>query len=396
MAEAEAHAGRELLFAEVIARLVWLREADVLHGPCELSASDQPRELASPAALLWSWSRLISDTQQLLGRVLEPATREPGRMHQRSVSIERGRPRGAVHWPRTVQLGLRSVDSRGLRHVCSLASRSLLAPENLLLVLTLEQFVARGLLVGGHAQAAKTLGNARLDPLQRLRSQLRGIEGTPEFSAWREAARELKRSGLAAELALEQAVRERVQGRPSAAPEWARALLELRRQPAAIPSRSAIASIDDGTLWQQLAALELLCALRRRGVIRQADQGFVGARGLMLRPILDTPAWVMTAPGREPVGVLWLESEDWEQVRMHALYWSWTARHEDADIDRWVCFHRTGQPTLVRRRGPIELSYCDLQAGRGLGGQLDPALLGQPPISTGQAVASLDSESTAR
>jgi hypothetical protein len=363
-------ADAEPLRAGVLARLVWLRHADVLDRPCELDTSPRPRGESSPATLLWDWSRLISDVLQLLDKVLKPASREPGRLHQRRVEIERGRPRGAVHWPRTALLGLRSS---GLRYVCSLAERSRLAPENLLLVWTLDELLARGLLVGADERAHALLGELRLDPLHRLRAHLRAFASTPEFAAWREAVRELQRAGPSAALGLEQAVRERVRGHPSAAPSWARALLELRRHPAAVPSRSAIASIDAGTLWQQLAALELVCALRRRGVLHQIDQGFADPRGLALRPIPDTPAWLLAAPGREPVGVLWPESEDWEQVRMHALYWSWTARVGSVDIDRWVIFHRCG-PALMRRRGPIELRYRDLQSEQQLGA-LDPALL---------------------
>lgn len=363
------------LRAAVIARLVWLRHADVLDGPCEINPGPRPPGQASPAALLWDWSRLISDVLQLLTEVLRPSMREPGRLHQRRVELERGRPRGAVHWPRTALLGLRGVDARGLRYVCSLAERSRLAPENLLLVWTLDELVARGLLVGAHEQARSVLGELRLDPLHRLRAHIRAVEGTPEFATWRDAVRELRSAGPTAVLGLERAVRERVQGRPSAAPSWARALLELRRQPAAMPSRSALASIDAGTLWQQLAALELLCVLRSRAGLRQQAQGFVGARGIALRPISATPAWVLERRGMEPIGVLWPIDEDWEDVRRHALYWSWTARLGERDIDRWLILHRSGQAPLVRRRGPIELWYCDLRAEHRIGGELDSGLL---------------------
>ncbi len=354
----------EQLRAGVIARLAWLRQAQVLHGPCELHPLDQPRGLPSPAALLWDWSRLISDVQRLLDAVLEPALREPGRLHQRRAAIERGRPRGAVHWPRTAALALRSVDAGGLRFVCSAAARSLLAPENLLLVWTLDELLEAGLLLS--AEAGPLLGRASDDPARRLRAHLRAVEGSPEFTSWREAARALRRSGTAALRGLEQAVRERLRGRPSAAPDWARTLLELRTQPAAVPSRSAIASIDAGTLWQQFAALELLCGLRRAGALRQVDDGFVGARGLRLRGLAGTPAWVLAAPEREPVGVLWPLSEDWREVQMQALYCCFNARHETAQIDRWLILHRSGEAGVVRRHA-IELRYVDVRSERELG-----------------------------
>ncbi len=353
------------LRAGVIARLAWLRQADVLYGPCELHRSDQPRDLPSPAALLWEWSRLISDVQTLLDEVLVPALREPGRLHQRRITVERGRPRGAVNWPRTAALGLHSLDASGLPFVCSAAQRSLLAPENLLLVWTVDELLTRGLVVG--ADAESHLGRASFDPLQRLRAYLRHVEGSPEFSSWREAVRELRRSEDVAVRGLEQAVRERVRGRPSAAPDWARTLLELRRWPATVPSPSTIASIDAGTLWQQFAALELLCGLRRAGALRQVEGGFFGARGLRLRAVANSPAWVLAVPGREPVGVLWPLSEDWREVQMQALYWCFTAQHDAAELDRWLILHRSGQADHVRQRGAIQLRYIDVRSERELG-----------------------------
>lgn len=378
----------EQLRAAVIARLVWLRHANVLHGPCELNPSKRPRGLASPATLLWSWSRLLSDVQQLLTQVLEPATREPGRVHQRNVEIERGRPRGAVHWPRTTLLGMRSIDAHGIRFVCSSAERNLLAPENLLLVWTLDDFLARGLLFHANDLARTTLGDARLDPLHRLRAHLRSVEGTPEFSAWREAVRARRRAGPGVEIELERAVRERVRGRPSAAPSWARALLELRRNPAALPSRAALASIDEGTLWQQLAALELVCVLRRRGSLAQCEHGFVGAHGLAMRAIAGTPAWVITAPDRAPIGVLWPACDDWEDVRRDARHWSWS-REGDGYIDRWMVLNRSGR-SAIESRPPIELRYCDLQAEHPLGADLISLhdwLHAPTPVSAGQVAA---------
>lgn len=352
-----------LLFARVVARTVSLRGAGVMRRPCDFSTVGPERAPSPTAELLWSWSRLVADAQALLHEVFEPSLREPGREHLRSATLSSGRPRGAVNWPQTVARSLRAGQAGPPSFACTTAERSVFAPENLLLVMTLDKFLRRGLGTTSKLERSRLLAAGDRELFRRYRLGAERALAAPWIRACRERAVELCRATPRAELELERAVQQRIRGRPSAAPEWARSLLELRRRPQRIPVASSLTQLDRDELWAQLALLEVLILLRRTSRARQTDASFSCPSGLVFRRLDEAPVWVITTPNQPPIGVLRPRHTSWEQVRRDALYWSWTATLADADIDRWLIIHRadTHERERERGRGDIQLHYWRLR-----------------------------------
>lgn len=360
---------RALLFARVIARLVSLRHTGVLHSACDVALPKQPHSVHSLAAMLWSWAELIGNAQRLITEVFGPSLREPGRLYQRNATEQRGRPRGAVHWSRTTQLAVQTGHAGPLRFVCSTSERSLLAPENQLLIWTLDEFLSRGLATTARVEASAMLGAADRELFRRFRQDVRRALVAPWVTACREAIHERRRGGPRAEHELELEVLERVRGRPSAAPEWARALLDLRRAPLQIPEDAALAEIADEQLWLRLAYLDLLALLRAHSRLRQGSDSdtFACPSGMVLQPLERTPESVIAGPKHPTIGILRSTEPDWETVRREAAHSCFERQYADVYIDRWLIIHRAdGSPrTHPYQRPGIELFYWHLDAKAG-------------------------------
>jgi hypothetical protein len=368
MAEAKSDAQRQLLFARVIARLVSLRHAGVLHRACDVAVVGRPH--APLAAMLWDWARLLDDAQRLITEVFGPSLREPGRLHQRNATEQRGRPSGAVHWPHTTRLAMHGGHVGPPRFVCTTAERSLLAPENLLLIWTLDEFLSHALTITARVEASALLGADDRELFRRFRHDVRQALIAPWVSACRETIHELRRAGARAEAELELAVQERVRGRPSAAPDWARSLLELRRAPLQIPEDAALAEIDDEQLWLRLAYLEMLALLRARTRVRQGSSNpdaFACPSGVAFEPLEQVPASVIAGPKHATIGLLRTTEPDWRLVRRDAADSCFETRHADLDIDRWLIIHRAAQSPITHtyERHGIELFYWHLDANAG-------------------------------
>ncbi|MCA9699243.1 MAG: hypothetical protein KC431_17090 [Myxococcales bacterium] len=356
----------ELLAARVVSRLVTLRAAGALQRACDF-AEATPGEVGETARLLWDWSRTLGDAQALIREVFEPALREPGRRHQRRTQLVSGRPRGATSWPRTVQQSLQRPPSGTPRFVCTVGERSVIAPENLLLIASLEDALIRGAQVSARLEHSALLAADDRELYRRHRQAARRALATPWVQHCREALRTLDRGDAGFERTLEAEVRERLRGRPCAAPAWARRLLELRRAPLRVPDLASLRALEGEPLWQILAGLEVLALLRRRAPLRQQDDGFADHHGLRFGPLAGTPTWVVAGSGRPSMALLRPRARGWQEVRREALYWSWTAALDDAEIDRWLILHRAedGPGFFRRERRGIELLYWRLDVAQG-------------------------------
>ena len=287
---AETLAAAPLMLARIVARLVELELAGVLHRPASF-ASITPQG-SRGARLLWDWARVLDRSHRLVEEVLRPALRQPGREHRRRVVHTKGRPRGKVRWPATSQRQLRGLE-RALPFVCTRAERSLLAPENLLLALTLDEHGARLARLVPLLERERGYPPARLALQALARTQTRASQVPTWLTACRAQLRQHERPGLAAEL--EQLTRARAAGRPCAAPAWAKRLVELRQRHAPLPDPAALERLAPLALWRELCGLELLTQLRAHTALRQGSgQGFVSSSGAHYGPLAGTPAWVFS------------------------------------------------------------------------------------------------------
>lgn len=361
---------REQLAAQIVLTLVSLRVGGVVRGPCSLTAGRAQDDALADG--LWQWARLLGDVHALIDDCLVPALREPGRLHRRRIVEVGGRPRGAVRWPQTVRRNLSGPRPGGPRFVCSHGERSMLAPENLLLLSTLDGlehgaqgvralFDSRALL---NASQRRHLGSRRARVLEAMRE--------PWVAACRERVREVSRSGthLGWERALEGEVRGRTSLRPQAAPDWARRLLELRSvrgrggvlRPEAFAG--AYTHVDEARLWSELAHLVLLELLAgSMGLEQEASAagerplGFRARAGADYRKSADEQAWLV---GGLKVGTLVNHGRDWGEVRRAARLALW-----DYPASRWIIVHRCeGAPAFaLDRKDSVEMLYWRPEPG---------------------------------
>lgn len=364
MADVDEGMTRELLASRVIARLVALRHAGALaHADAAILVHRLDADARTLATMLWDWALAIDATQRLILDVFAPARDEPGRLHRRVASESHGRPRGTVHWPRTSQLALARGQSCPLEFHCTVAERSVLAPENLLLVWTLDDALAHTLASFDRVESSALLAADDRLLVRRFRSEAELALRMPWARHCRAALAPLRARGRRAERELERAVDERVRGRPSAAPEWARSLLDLRRMRTRVLGNAHLRELDVALLWTQLAWLELVASLR--GTLRlryvHASKQLADACGHVLEPIPGSTSWVLA--GQHPL-LGWSSTctPDWQQVRCEAALACLELRHREREIDRWLVFHhaRDSPEIDVVRHGSIELVLCRL------------------------------------
>lgn len=359
-------ATHELLVSRVVARLVALRHAGVLeHANAATLVHHREPDARALARLLWDWALVLEGTQRLILDVFGPARAEPGRLHRRLPSESHGRPRGAVDWPRTSRRAAQRGQPSPLEFCCTIAERSVLAPENLLLVWTLDDALAHALGSFERVEHGALLAADDRVLMRRFRSEAALALHMPWARRCRAALAPLRARGRRAERELEEAVDERVHGRPSAAPSWARTLLDLRRTRMRIPSEGQLRTLDAELVWTQLAWLELVALLRGAMRLRHepGSERLVDARGCVLEPIVGTQAWVLAA--EHPL-LAWSSTlaRDWLDVRRDAALACLELRHHEREIDRWLIFHRAREspPLTVVRHKAIEIMLCRVDA----------------------------------
>src|SRR5690606_7032861 len=189
------------------------------------------------------WARCANRIADLRRHVLRPALQQPGRRYERFVRVHQGRPSGSGHWARTL---MRQVGREGAQpeFVCRGGRRSLIAPENTLLVLWLDRLLAaeRGLV-----RALSGSGFAGPDEkrwLVRFRREADHLLKQPAYQESRQEAARVAGAGGAALEELMREVRTRALGHPPAAPAWARRLLDVSTLSSWLPTQLARQELD--------------------------------------------------------------------------------------------------------------------------------------------------------
>jgi hypothetical protein len=351
-------------------RFVNLRLAGVLRGACDLTSRGV--QSAGDVELIWDWSRTLSDIHRFVSDILEPALAEPGRRHQRHAR-ELARPRGAVNWPKTARDSIAAARPGAPRFSCSTTERSLLAPENLLLAATIARISRRSVAVGQGFGEGSLVYPSDYELLRKSLRHVRQALGVPWLAACAEHQRVTGGLDDAGRRELRRQLDARVRGRPCAAPDWARALLEFDSSPSRVPTCKALAELDQAFLWQQLAGLEILSLLCTKVPLRQLGgdfDGFASVGGLLFTRAEKAPAWIVQKHGRPLFGTLCSRATSWRDVRRDALECRWTPDNPLLEVARWLIFHRATDQLREENdpRGLTQFYYCRLEPGRPVSG----------------------------
>lgn len=312
---------------------------------------------------LLSWSRHVEAARRLFEEVVPAATQHPGRLFHRYLSVDRGCVRGGVHWPKTIQRRLGREETASLEFVSRGSERSLFAPENILLVATIEE-VADDIVQS--LDWISRLELASTDDARLLRTyQEAATKVFSDTALGRVRARHALRLAPAAIAKLEHAVRDRTRAVPPAAPNWSGPLLELRRRRATVPRRFVGARFDESVLWVAMATLDAIALIRSRWPVRQVSNGpsgrFRSPRGSM-EPI--DGGWLLLNEPHVRVGLFLDSRREFSLVRSEAVARIWNQQGVVHGVDRWLILHRATQEIgpKIEVRGQLQLAFASLNA----------------------------------
>lgn len=264
------------------------------------------------------------------------------------------KPVGPVQWQKTIRARLQSqTPTSSLELICHQSYRTPLAPENVLLIVTLVE-------VAEHAQRLQRRGLLELSQsevsflIALKREVARALAGEACQGLLQAAEAALARADVAASQ-LETAVEKRLSGSRAVAPVWAADLLSYRRR-RKLWMPPELDQNDPRALYSTLALYEVIIALSEgahaspRGGPRQFPDGMVG---LGIQPCgardgasLQARCHVLRVETQAPVLVVPLYVLGQHQrftSRLSSL--DWTARDFDGrSFSRWLVF----QPVVGR------------------------------------------------
>lgn len=356
---------RQALITRVTARFSSLRAAGVLSDGAPLSAIGLSRHTEPFLDTLARLARLLNAIRRLTNDVLPAAPRQPGRLFLRTHHVERQSIRGTINWPRTIRHRAGRESMTSTEFVCSMSRRSLVAPENILLVLTLNALLDRGRACVLRMRRLGVLEPRDRDTLSQFERRCREILDSPHYQPAREEVARLGRLDAQGHRALLSEVATRARLSPAAAPDWARSLLSASRDVCEIPSDVAAPHLESSDLWDAFARLETISALNAVVPVRML-RGIPGvaSRDVRLFPSSDQLTWTLKRKDTSVAAVRFLIDPDWNSVRAKALLLMWDFRHEGSGIDNWMILHRSTDAVedLVEARGALQLSFSRIRA----------------------------------
>lgn len=338
-------------------RLTALHAAGVLRRRPSARALPGAGKRESFVEQLIGWVQLLRAARVLTREVLPAARRDPGRLFERYTETGKRPPRGVVHWPRTIVRRL-STGSE-LEFVTRASRRVRAAPENLLLVITLDEFLSSHGKAFERLNLAGVLGqdDARLIRQYSREAQL-GLETQP-FSMCRAQAR-LAAAGPESIARIEGEVRRRASSSPPAAPIWARELLSVRRMSAWAPAAAASGRLSEVDLWSIMAEFDTIAAVRRHAPIREEQPGgSLVADSISLDRLSSTKGFVLRNRGHN-LGAIALDADPkWETVESSAIHNAWRVAHRRHPVDRWLVLHRCERSRTLesQSRGGIQIWF---------------------------------------
>jgi hypothetical protein len=348
--------------ARIAGRLAELHSTRTLREPISMSRAGVPPEIGDALGRLVRLCMSFNRARQLLEIVLPAALREPGRLFSRRVEQRNGTPKGAIDWPKTTAIRRGREESAEFEFICRTSQRNLLAPENVLLVLLLEDVILANGSRLNDLEVRGLVWRGGWDFFGRASREAQGLIGSPAFRDCRRLVREVQLRGERAVADLEKAVRQRVAARPSEAPEWARMLLSIRADLRWLPRGPADPSIPVEALWLMLAHLEMLVALRSVHPIRQCSDRPERFRSADRQLIPDGSAseWVFLESGRVKGAISIVASGSKESVRYSAFDRLLQYRYEGQPVDRWVVLHGGAEPIESINRNGLDIRFVEM------------------------------------
>lgn len=361
--------------ARIAGRLAELHGAKALVGPLPLTRVGVPPSLDERFRRLVRVCISLGRARQLVDSVIPAALKEPGRLFARQVEHYSGSPRGAIDWPKTVALRRGRERQAELEFICRSSHRHLLAPENILLVLCVDE-VTRSSTSGGAALEVQGFwGRDGKSAVARLQKEAHALLNSPAFRECRQAARDVSSSGEIAILRLEGAVAARVGGRPSAAPDWAKSLLSIRRDLRWLPRRVQEPDLPISSLWLLLAHLEMLSALRAILPVRQMSEqpNCFSCGAQRLTPATGTPDWVLLKADRAVAGVSIQTLQGRDSVRLAAFERLFCYEFENQVVNRWLVLHGCADAIPAIHRNGLEVRFIEMPSAETPGAGLRQA-----------------------
>lgn len=323
-------------------------------GPLGLSsdATEAVRQMAR-------WSRSLDSLRRLARDVVPAAIREPGRRFERLTELHRGSPRRTIHWPKTLARRIGRENEAEPEFVCRRATRSMGAPENTLLALTLENAIelVKQLRASGDSLGFTDYGRVLRGLDETFRS---GLEA-PTIRA--STARPNRGPGTNP-VDLETAVADRL-GYPPAAPRWAHELLGIRRSRGWVPRRMSKVDLPRDDLWLISALLDAVSLVREFLPVRQranAPSEFEH-RDVRLEPLETRPGFALRRNRERTLALALPAARSWRDVRTEAAHATVFDAPRGEPIDSWLFLHRAEDSPEFEtvHRGGLALDFIRLQ-----------------------------------
>jgi hypothetical protein len=355
------------MIARVAAHFCSLRAGGVMSGGASAAsalAGNMPEAVFKD---LVNISRFLHAVHRLRTEVLPSAEREPGRLYARAHRLERHSPRGAVNWARTIRHRLGRESIAGTQHVCRVAERTLLAPENVLLLSTIITTLGLGRTAVARLRESGVLQAHDCRAFGMLERHCEALRCSPFYrSAWEDAC---ALSGHRSDrlLELEAAVDERTRFQPPAAPRWALQLLRLREDICDVPNEITGRGIELDALWLTLAKLEAIACVKRAAPIRWMGPEFIAGWHDVRLEAREREGYWLLRRGDDPVAcITWSSAASWREVRAQAVMAAWEARYADKAVDNWIVIHRCTEipPEQSEARRDVTLHFSRVSVER--------------------------------